>query len=125
MRTARNFVPTVKKASKMEYEVLVSWKMKTVFMIPVLATLLFAAPFISAAPKNNKPKKSDNVTPAKLLAKYDEDKDGKLDKAELSKALKSLKNNSVSTKNGISKWDKDKDGKLNLAELTELMKENK
>jgi Ca2+-binding EF-hand superfamily protein len=87
--------------------------------------MLFAAPFISAAPKNSKPKKSDNVTPAQLLTKFDEDKDGKLAKDELSKALKSLKSNSVSTKKGIDKWDTDKDGKLNLKELTELMKENK
>ncbi len=110
--------------SKMEYGVLVPSPMKTVFVIPVLATVLFAAPFLSAAPKN-KPKKPDNVTPAQLLAKFDEDKDGKLDKAELSKALKSLKSNSVSTKHGIDKWDTDKDGKINLKELTELMKENK
>jgi Ca2+-binding EF-hand superfamily protein len=109
----------------MERGVLVPSHMKTAFLIPVLATMLFAAPFISAAPKNSKPKKSDNVTPAQLLTKFDEDKDGKLAKDELSKALKSLKSNSVSTKKGIDKWDTDKDGKLNLKELAELMKENK
>ena len=104
---------------------LVPWPMKIAFVIPVLATVLFAAPLLTAAPKGKKPQKSDNVTPSQLLTKFDEDKDGKLDKAELSKALKSLKSNSVSTKHGIDKWDTDKDGKINLKELTELLKENK
>ena len=80
----------------------------------------------AAAPKGkNAPKKTSDPTPSQLLAKFDENKDGGLDKTELSKALKSLKSNSVSTKQGIDKWDTNKDGKLDLKELTALLKENK
>ena len=96
----------------------------TAIVIGLSASLHAAAPKKPAtSKKNDKPEKVD---PAALLKKFDEDNDGKLDKKELSAALKSLKHNSITTKNDSWKrFDTNGDGKIDLNELKKLLEENK
>lgn len=100
--------------------------MKTLLSFLIVSVMVFATALNAADTKKKNTKPAANATPAQLLAKFDEDKDGKLDKTELTKLLKSLKENSITTKNDSwKKFDKNGDGKLDLAELTDLLKNNK
>lgn len=88
-------------------------------------TLEAAAPKKPTTPAKKKETKPEKVDPVAFLKKFDEDKDGKLDKKELSAGLKSLKHNSVTTKNDSWKrFDTDGDGKLDQKELAKLLEEN-
>ena len=84
------------------------------------------APVVQAAAKKPKPAaKPEKVDPKTFLTKFDEDKDGKLDKKELGTGLRTLKTNSVTTKgDSWKKFDTDGDGKIDLKELTKLLSEN-
>jgi hypothetical protein len=85
-----------------------------------------ATPKKPTTPAKKKEVKPEKVDPAAFMKKFDEDKDGKLDKKELSTGLRSLKSNSITTKNDSWKrFDTDGDGKLDLKELTKLLEENK
>ena len=103
--------------------------MKATFLVCVLLSCL--ASFASAAPakgddaKKKKEPKPEKVDERKLMTKYDTDNDRKLDKTELSAALKSLKHNNVTTKNDAwKKFDEDGDGKIDHKELGKLLDSN-
>jgi hypothetical protein len=92
------------------------------------AVLSCAVSFAVAAPPAKKDDakkkggKTDNVSARDLITKYDTDGDKKLDKTELSSALKTLKRNVVSTKNDSwKKFDEDSDAKIDQKELDKLL----
>ena len=90
------------------------------------AVLSCAVSFAVAAPpaksEAKKGGKTDNVSARDLITKNDTDGDKKLDKTELSSALKTLKRNVVSTKNDSwKKFDEDSDGKIDQKELEKLL----
>jgi hypothetical protein len=77
---------------------------------------------VAAPPAKKKAAKTDNVSARDLITKYDTDGDKKLDKTELSGALKTLKRNVVSTKNDSwKKFDEDSDAKIDQKELDKLL----
>jgi hypothetical protein len=93
--------------------------MKTPALACVVLTSLVS--FAVAAP----PKKAEKVSARDLLAKFDANNDRKLDKTELSTALRSLKFNQYSTKNDSWKqFDTDKDAMLESKELDALLDAN-
>src|SRR6186997_3153898 len=86
------------------------------------AVLSCAVSFAVAAPPAKKGGKNDNPSARDLITKYDTDGDKKLDKTELSSALKTLKRNVVSTRNDSwKKFDEDGDGKIEQKELDKLI----
>ena len=79
----------------------------------------------TAAPPAKKASKADKENARDLIAKNDTDADKKLDKTELSNALKKLKRNLVSTKNDTwKKFDEDGDTKIDQKELDKLLEAN-
>lgn len=104
--------------------------MKVTFYVAVVLSCL--ASFACAVPpakaddaKKKKEPKPEKVDERKLMTKYDTDNDRKLDKTELSAALKSLKHNEVTTKNDAwKKFDEDGDGKIDHKELGKLLDSN-
>jgi hypothetical protein len=90
-----------------------------------IVSIASAAPPAKEDAKTKKASKADKGNARDLLAKYDTDADKKLDKTELSSALKSLKRNVVSTKNDSwKKFDDDGDTKLDQKELDKLLEAN-
>jgi Ca2+-binding EF-hand superfamily protein len=88
-------------------------------------SLAVAAPPAKKDDAKKKGGKTDNVSARDLLTKNDADGDKKLDKTELSSALKTLKRNVVSTKNDSwKKFDEDSDGKIDQKELEKLLEAN-
>src|SRR4051794_34935666 len=91
----------------------------------VLSCFLSIAVAAPPAKEAKKASKGDKGNARDMLAKYDTDADKKLDKTELSNALKSLKRNLVSTKNDSwKKFDEDGDSKLDQKELDKLLEAN-
>jgi hypothetical protein len=84
-----------------------------------------AAPPAKADSKTKKAAKEEKVNARDMLAKYDANYDKKLDKMELSMALRSLKRNVVSTKNDSwKKFDGNSDEKIDQKELDKLLEAN-
>jgi hypothetical protein len=102
--------------------------MKTAVLSCAVLSCFFS--FAAAAPpkedaKKKKEAKAEKGNARDMLAKYDADSDKKLDKTELSAALKSLKRNVVSTRNGSWKnFDADNDDKIDQKELDKLLDAN-
>jgi Ca2+-binding EF-hand superfamily protein len=90
-----------------------------------VVSLATAAPPAKEDAKTKKASKADKENARDMIAKYDTDSDKKLDKTELSNALKKLKRNVVSTKNDTwKKFDEDGDTKIDQKELDKLLEAN-
>lgn len=96
--------------------------MKTTILFSTALLVLGAVAASAAPPPKKGSKKDDKVDAPTMLKKFDTDFDTKLDKAELSAALRSLKTNIFSTKSGaLEKFDEDGDKKLDVNELAKLL----
>jgi hypothetical protein len=91
-------------------------------ILSCVVSLAVAAPPAKKDDAKKKGGKTDNVSARDLITKNDTDGDKKLDKTELSSALKTLKRNVVSTKNDSwKKFDEDNDGKIDQKEMEKLL----
>ncbi len=105
--------------------------MKAIFLsyiivLGIVAGSMAADPKKDAATKKKgKEPKVEKVSARDVVAKYDKDGDRKLDKTELSSALRPMKYNTVSTKNDSwKKFDTDHDGKIDEQEMDLILAAN-
>lgn len=99
--------------------------MKAILLSSVIVLSLAVCATAADPKKKGKEPKAEKVSARDMLAKYDKDSDRKLDKMELSSALRSLKYNTVSTKNDSwKKFDTDSDTKIDQGELDKLLEAN-